>query len=113
MSILRQGYRWCDNKFISLDICLFLCKELYKCKEVKYHVMANRRDIMRFLDELEVEYEPRAPTVELAKLLIKAARKVGHADDMSEELRRALINDYYFKILDEKGRELNEFLEVK
>lgn len=75
--------------------------------------MANKSKLTKFLKELGVEFDTSSRTIELAQLLINTVRKINHADDFSPELRRTLIKDYYFKITDEEGNELDEFLEIK
>jgi len=75
--------------------------------------MASKAKIKKCLEELEVEFIPKDKTVNLAKLLVSEVKKIGHADGFSPELRKVLIDDYYFKILDKDGNELDENLEVK
>jgi predicted membrane GTPase involved in stress response len=101
--------------FIPTAVChnnLFVkgcnCKE-----EVRKRVMASKAKIKEHLNELGVEYNNRNGAIKLANLFVDTVKKIGHADDFSPELRRTLINDYYFVIKNEKGEVLDEFLEVK
>ena len=75
--------------------------------------MASRARLKEHLTELEVEFDERTPTVELAKIFVKEVKKIGHADDFSPALIRTLIDDYYFEIVDEEGNKLDENLEVR
>lgn len=115
MTKIISKYTWCKGKFIPTEICHFyLFNKTCNCKEgVKKKIMASRARLKEYLDELDVDYNPRLGTVKLAELLVKEVRRIGHADDFSPDLRRTLMDDYYFHILNEKGQELNEHLELK
>jgi len=117
ISALKGTYIWCGNAQIPnyscvMDLVSGRCP--FKCQEgVKKRIMASRSQIREFLDELEIEYSKENTTLELVALLVKAVRKIGHVDNFSPELRKSLINEYNFKIVNEKGERLDEFLNVK
>ena len=101
---LDLRYMWCRNKFIPAIRCHdHLFSGYCSCREgVKKRIMASKARLKKHLKELGVDFEARMPTLELARRLVNEVKEIGHADNFSPELRKTLINDYYFKIYDER-----------